>query len=59
MHNSASSTLDLVMAECWTTGVKAGIDRADDRQRVQRGGARADDEPQSAPSRYLRRSADA
>jgi 3-hydroxyisobutyrate dehydrogenase len=26
MHNSASFTLDLVMAECWTTGVKAGID---------------------------------
>ena len=28
MHNSASFTLDLVMAECWTTGVKAGIDVA-------------------------------
>jgi 3-hydroxyisobutyrate dehydrogenase len=28
MHNSASFTLDLVMAECWTTGVKAGIDPA-------------------------------
>jgi len=28
MHNSASSTLDLVMAECWTVGVKAGIDAA-------------------------------
>jgi 3-hydroxyisobutyrate dehydrogenase len=28
MHNSASFTLDLVMAECWTTGVKAGIDAA-------------------------------
>jgi 3-hydroxyisobutyrate dehydrogenase len=26
MHNSASFTLDLVMAECWTAGVKAGID---------------------------------
>ena len=26
MHNSATFTLDLVMAECWTTGVKAGID---------------------------------
>src|SRR5579864_3569389 len=26
MHNSASFTLDLVMAECWTVGVKAGID---------------------------------
>jgi 3-hydroxyisobutyrate dehydrogenase len=28
MHNSATFTLDLVMAECWTTGVKAGIDAA-------------------------------
>ncbi len=28
MHNSASFTLDLVMAECWTTGIKAGIDAA-------------------------------
>jgi 3-hydroxyisobutyrate dehydrogenase len=28
MHNSASFTLDLVMAECLTTGVKAGIDAA-------------------------------
>ncbi|HXO02517.1 MAG TPA: NAD-binding protein, partial [Stellaceae bacterium] len=28
MHNSATFTLDLVMAECWTTGVKAGIDPA-------------------------------
>ena len=28
MHNSASFTLDLVMAECWTTGIKAGIDTA-------------------------------
>jgi 3-hydroxyisobutyrate dehydrogenase len=28
MHNSASFALDLVMAECWTTGVKAGIDAA-------------------------------
>jgi 3-hydroxyisobutyrate dehydrogenase len=28
LHNSASFTLDLVMAECWTTGVKAGIDAA-------------------------------
>jgi len=28
MHNSASFTLDLVMAECWTAGVKAGIDAA-------------------------------
>jgi len=26
MHNSASFTLDLVMAECWTAAVKAGID---------------------------------
>jgi len=26
MHNSASFTLDLVMAECWTVGVNAGID---------------------------------
>jgi 3-hydroxyisobutyrate dehydrogenase len=25
MHNSATFTLDLVMAECWTTAVKAGI----------------------------------
>jgi len=28
MHNSATFTLDLVMAECWTTTVKAGIDAA-------------------------------
>ena len=28
MHNSASFTLDSVMAECWTVGVKAGIDAA-------------------------------
>jgi 3-hydroxyisobutyrate dehydrogenase len=28
MHNSVSFTLDLVMAECLTTGVKAGIDAA-------------------------------
>src|SRR5207302_8140645 len=28
MHNSASFTLDLVVAECWTVGVKAGIDAA-------------------------------
>lgn len=26
MHNCASFTLDLLLAECWTTGVKAGID---------------------------------
>jgi 3-hydroxyisobutyrate dehydrogenase len=25
MHNCASFTLDLVMAECWTVGVKAGV----------------------------------
>jgi 3-hydroxyisobutyrate dehydrogenase len=28
MHNCASFTLDLVLAECWTAGVKAGIDAA-------------------------------
>ena len=28
MHNSASFTLDIFMAECWTAGVKAGIDAA-------------------------------
>jgi 3-hydroxyisobutyrate dehydrogenase-like beta-hydroxyacid dehydrogenase len=28
MHNSASFTLDLVMAEWWSGGVKAGIDAA-------------------------------
>jgi 3-hydroxyisobutyrate dehydrogenase len=28
MHNCASFTLDLVMAECWTVGVKGGIDAA-------------------------------
>jgi len=28
MHNCATFTLDLVMAECWTTGVKAGIEAA-------------------------------
>ncbi len=28
MHNSASFTLDLVMAECWTVGIKSGIDAA-------------------------------
>jgi 3-hydroxyisobutyrate dehydrogenase len=26
MHNCASFTLDLLLAECWTTAVKAGID---------------------------------
>jgi len=25
MHNAASFTLDLLMAECWTAGVKAGV----------------------------------
>jgi 3-hydroxyisobutyrate dehydrogenase len=28
LHNCASFTLDMLMAECWTTGVKAGIDAA-------------------------------
>lgn len=28
MHNSASFTLDMMMVECWTAGVKAGIDTA-------------------------------
>jgi 3-hydroxyisobutyrate dehydrogenase-like beta-hydroxyacid dehydrogenase len=28
MHNCASFTLDVIMAECWTVGVKAGIDAA-------------------------------
>ena len=28
MHNSASFPLDMLMAECWTAGVKAGIDAA-------------------------------
>ena len=28
MHNCASFTLDMLMAECWTAGVKAGIDAA-------------------------------
>ena len=28
MHNSATFTLDLVMAECWTTAIKAGVDAA-------------------------------
>src|SRR5579864_2982458 len=28
MHNSATFTLDLVMTECWTTAVKAGVDAA-------------------------------
>ena len=28
MHNSATFTLDLVMAECWTVALKAGIDAA-------------------------------
>lgn len=28
MHNCASFTLDLVMAECWTVAVKAGIEAA-------------------------------
>src|SRR5260370_19996487 len=28
MHNCASFTLDMLLAECWTTGVKAGIDAA-------------------------------
>ena len=26
LHNCATFTLDLVMAECWTTAVKAGVD---------------------------------
>ena len=29
MHNCASFTLDMLLAECWTTGVKAGIDVAE------------------------------
>jgi 3-hydroxyisobutyrate dehydrogenase-like beta-hydroxyacid dehydrogenase len=28
MHNCASFTLDMLLAECWTAGVKAGIDAA-------------------------------
>jgi 3-hydroxyisobutyrate dehydrogenase len=28
MHNAASFTLDMMIAECWTTAVKAGIDTA-------------------------------
>jgi 3-hydroxyisobutyrate dehydrogenase-like beta-hydroxyacid dehydrogenase len=28
MHNCASFTLDMLMAECWTAGVKAGIEAA-------------------------------
>ena len=28
MHNSATFTLDLVMAECWTVALKAGVDAA-------------------------------
>ena len=28
MHNCASFTLDMLLAECWTTGVKAGINAA-------------------------------
>jgi 3-hydroxyisobutyrate dehydrogenase-like beta-hydroxyacid dehydrogenase len=28
MHNSATFTLDLVMAECWSVAVKAGVDAA-------------------------------
>jgi len=28
MHNAASFTLDLVMAECWTVAVKAGVEAA-------------------------------
>jgi 3-hydroxyisobutyrate dehydrogenase-like beta-hydroxyacid dehydrogenase len=28
MHNCASFTLDMLLAECWTVGVKAGIDAA-------------------------------
>lgn len=28
MHNCASFTLDMLMAECWTVGVKGGIDAA-------------------------------
>ena len=52
MHNSASFTLDLVMAECWTAGVKAGIDAAT-IVNVFNEAARADDEPQGTPARYL------
>src|SRR5260370_22105882 len=28
MHNCLSFTLDMLLAECWTTGVKAGIEAA-------------------------------
>ena len=28
MHNCASFTLDMLLAECWTAGVKAGVDAA-------------------------------
>src|SRR6185437_1072461 len=28
LHNSATFTLDLVMAECWTVALKAGVDAA-------------------------------
>jgi 3-hydroxyisobutyrate dehydrogenase-like beta-hydroxyacid dehydrogenase len=28
LHNSATFTLDLVLAECWTTAVKAGVEPA-------------------------------
>jgi len=28
MHNCASFTLDMIMAECWTTGVKSGMEAA-------------------------------
>ena len=48
MHNSATFTLDLVMAECWTAGVKAGIDSGDAGPRVQRGRARPHDEFEGA-----------
>ena len=50
MHNSASFTLDLVMAECWTAGVKGRHRCRDDCQGFQRSRPWTDDEPQGAPA---------
>jgi 3-hydroxyisobutyrate dehydrogenase-like beta-hydroxyacid dehydrogenase len=48
MHNSASFTLDLVMAECWTTAFKAGMEAATITEVFKEAALVKDDGPQSA-----------
>jgi len=48
MHNCASFTLDMLIAECWTTGSRPASTRATIVRVVQRSRARPDDEPQGA-----------